>query len=200
MPDPRPPPTSPPPGSQVGPGPLPSWGNVLAKCPRAGGLAFCSSTSPQRALPCTRRRVCFSPGQPGAKAALPVRRGWGDRKGRGIHPGVSLNSRLLEPPYHPEMAWPGAPWLPQQCRGVPAWPGPLGSAHSSTARGKCIHALCSPLPAPDINPAWYTGRGIRPVGRFGRRRAVLGDGRKPGLGHLPACLPLAGGAEPAHRG
>ncbi|NXA39164.1 PRRP protein, partial [Eudromia elegans] len=24
---------------------------------------------------------------------------------------------------------------------------------------------------PDIDPSWYTGRGIRPVGRFGRRRA-----------------------------
>ncbi|NXX86207.1 PRRP protein, partial [Urocolius indicus] len=25
---------------------------------------------------------------------------------------------------------------------------------------------------PDIDPSWYTGRGIRPVGRFGRRQAV----------------------------
>ncbi|NXC59948.1 PRRP protein, partial [Aleadryas rufinucha] len=27
---------------------------------------------------------------------------------------------------------------------------------------------------PDIDPSWYTGRGIRPVGRFGRRQALAG--------------------------
>ncbi|NWW77533.1 PRRP protein, partial [Climacteris rufus] len=27
---------------------------------------------------------------------------------------------------------------------------------------------------PDIDPSWYTGRGIRPVGRFGRRQALPG--------------------------
>ncbi|XP_037998556.1 prolactin-releasing peptide [Motacilla alba alba] len=32
---------------------------------------------------------------------------------------------------------------------------------------------------PDIDPSWYTGRGIRPVGRFGRRQA-LGGGGRPG--------------------
>ncbi|NXS62458.1 PRRP protein, partial [Brachypteracias leptosomus] len=32
---------------------------------------------------------------------------------------------------------------------------------------------------PDIDPSWYTGRGIRPVGRFGRRQA-LGEGAHPG--------------------
>ncbi|KAF7462191.1 prolactin-releasing peptide [Marmota monax] len=40
---------------------------------------------------------------------------------------------------------------------------------------------------PDINPAWYRGRGIRPVGRFGRRRAALRD--------WSTCLPLEGGAK-----
>ncbi|XP_077641356.1 prolactin-releasing peptide [Lonchura striata] len=29
---------------------------------------------------------------------------------------------------------------------------------------------------PDIDPSWYTGRGIRPVGRFGRRQAQGGGG------------------------
>ncbi|XP_074405037.1 prolactin-releasing peptide isoform X1 [Zonotrichia albicollis] len=29
---------------------------------------------------------------------------------------------------------------------------------------------------PDIDPSWYTGRGIRPVGRFGRRWALGGPG------------------------
>ncbi|XP_058696511.1 prolactin-releasing peptide [Poecile atricapillus] len=28
---------------------------------------------------------------------------------------------------------------------------------------------------PEIDPSWYTGRGIRPVGRFGRRQALAGD-------------------------
>ncbi|NXY56020.1 PRRP protein, partial [Callaeas wilsoni] len=28
---------------------------------------------------------------------------------------------------------------------------------------------------PDIDPSWYTGRGIRPVGRFGRRQALVGS-------------------------
>ncbi|KAM9189637.1 prolactin-releasing peptide [Mergus octosetaceus] len=42
---------------------------------------------------------------------------------------------------------------------------------------------------PDIDPSWYTGRGIRPVGRFGRRRA-LGEGTQLGGGGLrPACAP-----------
>ncbi|GAB0191817.1 prolactin-releasing peptide [Grus japonensis] len=42
---------------------------------------------------------------------------------------------------------------------------------------------------PDIDPSWYTGRGIRPVGRFGRRRA-LGSIFK-GACCLPAKLSLA---------
>ncbi|XP_074728456.1 prolactin-releasing peptide [Strix uralensis] len=42
---------------------------------------------------------------------------------------------------------------------------------------------------PDIDPSWYTGRGIRPVGRFGRRRA-LGAGTHPGgAGRRQACAP-----------
>ncbi|XP_021031485.1 prolactin-releasing peptide [Mus caroli] len=45
---------------------------------------------------------------------------------------------------------------------------------------------------PDINPAWYTGRGIRPVGRFGRRRAALRDVTGPGLRCRLSCLPLDG--------
>ncbi|XP_061235277.1 prolactin-releasing peptide [Neopsephotus bourkii] len=42
---------------------------------------------------------------------------------------------------------------------------------------------------PDIDPSWYTGRGIRPVGRFGRRQA-LDEGIHPGgAGHRQACAP-----------
>ncbi|XP_008052280.1 prolactin-releasing peptide [Carlito syrichta] len=53
---------------------------------------------------------------------------------------------------------------------------------------------------PDINPAWYTGRGIRPVGRFGRRRAALGDVPKSGLRPQFACFPLEGGAKSSQDG
>ncbi|KAM6307379.1 prolactin-releasing peptide [Aegotheles albertisi] len=67
----------------------------------------------------------------------------------------------------------------------------------------CLLLACMTLPAahgrlrehsmeirnPDIDPSWYTGRGIRPVGRFGRRRA-LGEGTHPGgSGRRPACAP-----------
>ncbi|XP_023413468.1 prolactin-releasing peptide [Loxodonta africana] len=48
---------------------------------------------------------------------------------------------------------------------------------------------------PDINPAWYTGRGFRPVGRFGRRRAALEGGPRPGPWQQPACFALISGAE-----
>ncbi|NXV93846.1 PRRP protein, partial [Calonectris borealis] len=34
-----------------------------------------------------------------------------------------------------------------------------------------IHEHSMEIRNPDIDPSWYTGRGIRPVGRFGRRRA-----------------------------
>ncbi|XP_051009692.1 prolactin-releasing peptide [Acomys russatus] len=54
---------------------------------------------------------------------------------------------------------------------------------------------------PDINPAWYAGRGIRPVGRFGRRRAALRDITKPGpRRRWLSCLPLDGGAKFSQRG
>ncbi|XP_027493302.1 prolactin-releasing peptide isoform X2 [Corapipo altera] len=39
---------------------------------------------------------------------------------------------------------------------------------------------------PDIDPSWYTGRGIRPVGRFGRRQA-LGEGTHLMGGQQRAC-------------
>nr|ABN69089.1 prolactin-releasing peptide [Gallus gallus] len=66
----------------------------------------------------------------------------------------------------------------------------------------CLLLTCMALPAagrlrersmeirnPDIDPSWYTGRGIRPVGRFGRRRA-LGESAQPRRAALhPACIP-----------
>ncbi|XP_052047974.1 prolactin-releasing peptide [Apodemus sylvaticus] len=53
---------------------------------------------------------------------------------------------------------------------------------------------------PDINPAWYTGRGIRPVGRFGRRRAALRDITGPVLRSRLSCLPLDGSAKFSQHG
>ncbi|XP_073491050.1 prolactin-releasing peptide [Aquarana catesbeiana] len=44
---------------------------------------------------------------------------------------------------------------------------------------------------PDIDPSWYTGRGIRPVGRFGRRGTAWEDAQKfvfRPLGHT--CIPI----------
>ncbi|CAK7321776.1 Prolactin-releasing peptide [Vulpes lagopus] len=62
------------------------------------------------------------------------------------------------------------------------------------------HPHSMEIRTPDIDPAWYTGRGIRPVGRFGRRRAALGDAVKPSLWRQPPCLPLQEGAEPSQGG
>ncbi|KAM5153198.1 prolactin-releasing peptide [Mantella aurantiaca] len=44
---------------------------------------------------------------------------------------------------------------------------------------------------PDIDPSWYTGRGIRPVGRFGRRGTAWEDTQK--LMYRPlgqTCIPI----------
>ncbi|XP_067405902.1 prolactin-releasing peptide [Emydura macquarii macquarii] len=53
-----------------------------------------------------------------------------------------------------------------------------------------LHVRSMEIRNPDIDPSWYTGRGIRPVGRFGRRRAVGGSSQKLGYGHQQACFPL----------
>ncbi|XP_039716397.1 prolactin-releasing peptide [Pteropus medius] len=45
---------------------------------------------------------------------------------------------------------------------------------------------------PDIDPAWYMGRRIRPVGRFGRRRLALRNIPK----HLLAGLSREGVPSP----
>ncbi|XP_045701608.1 prolactin-releasing peptide [Phyllostomus hastatus] len=42
---------------------------------------------------------------------------------------------------------------------------------------------------PDIDPAWYTGRRIRPVGRFGRRTVALRTVPRLGLWHHQAASP-----------
>ncbi|XP_038644405.1 prolactin-releasing peptide [Scyliorhinus canicula] len=42
----------------------------------------------------------------------------------------------------------------------------------------------------DIDSSWYTGRGIRPVGRFGRRGLTLENIRKYELGTRRVCIPI----------
>ncbi|XP_061268717.1 prolactin-releasing peptide [Bos javanicus] len=71
----------------------------------------------------------------------------------------------------------------------------LGLALQGAASRAHQHSM--EIRTPDINPAWYAGRGIRPVGRFGRRRAAPGDGPRPGPWRMPACFRLEGGAEPS---
>ncbi|XP_053453640.1 prolactin-releasing peptide [Nycticebus coucang] len=52
----------------------------------------------------------------------------------------------------------------------------------------------------NINPAWYRGHGIRPVGRFGRRRAALAVVPKPGQQPQLACFNLEGIAKSSQEG
>ncbi|XP_078085362.1 prolactin-releasing peptide-like [Mustelus asterias] len=42
----------------------------------------------------------------------------------------------------------------------------------------------------DIDSSWYTGRGIRPVGRFGRRGLTLENIRKYEFGTRRVCIPI----------
>ncbi|XP_056390613.1 prolactin-releasing peptide [Hyla sarda] len=49
---------------------------------------------------------------------------------------------------------------------------------------------------PDIDPSWYTGRGIRPVGRFGRRGTTWEDTRNSMYRPLrQTCVPIEDSAE-----
>ncbi|OCT61243.1 prolactin-releasing peptide-like [Xenopus laevis] len=49
---------------------------------------------------------------------------------------------------------------------------------------------------PDIDPSWYTGRGIRPVGRFGRRGTAWEDAQKYLYKQLgQACIPIVENTE-----
>ncbi|XP_073502780.1 prolactin-releasing peptide [Phyllobates terribilis] len=49
---------------------------------------------------------------------------------------------------------------------------------------------------PDIDPSWYTGRGIRPVGRFGRRGTTWEDTQKSMYRSLgQTCVPIEDSAE-----
>uniref|UniRef100_A0A8C5RLM4 Uncharacterized protein n=1 Tax=Laticauda laticaudata TaxID=8630 RepID=A0A8C5RLM4_LATLA len=58
-----------------------------------------------------------------------------------------------------------------------------------------IRFTCMHNKYPDIDPSWYTGRGIRPVGRFGRRRAAAENAQKSDNRHLHACFPVEESSE-----
>ncbi|XP_039350619.1 prolactin-releasing peptide [Mauremys reevesii] len=58
-----------------------------------------------------------------------------------------------------------------------------------------LHERSMEIRNPDINPSWYTGCGIRPVGWFGWRRAVVESSRNSGYGHRQACSPLEESSE-----
>lgn len=125
---------------------------------------------------------------------LGVRVGQEENAGPGIH----LNSFPKATPL-PRYNWSvSSKW-------VPIRPGAQVSTSLEALCGEhCTHVsgvpnadLAPSFPAPDINPAWYTGRGIRPVGRFGRRRATPRD--VTGFGQLN-CLPLNGRTKFSQRG
>ncbi|KAJ8376750.1 hypothetical protein SKAU_G00073300 [Synaphobranchus kaupii] len=40
--------------------------------------------------------------------------------------------------------------------------------------------------SPEIDPFWYVGRGVRPIGRFGKRQAS--SGLRPAVSHLELLL------------
>ncbi|KAM8789024.1 prolactin-releasing peptide [Rhynchonycteris naso] len=63
----------------------------------------------------------------------------------------------------------------------------LGLALQGTASRARPHA--TEIHTPDIDPDWYAGRRIRPVGRFGRRRVALRDFQKLSLWHQRAASP-----------
>ncbi|XP_036925129.1 prolactin-releasing peptide [Sturnira hondurensis] len=51
------------------------------------------------------------------------------------------------------------------------------------------HQHSMEIRTPDIDPAWYTGRRIRPVGRFGRRTVALRTVPRLSLWHQRAASP-----------
>ncbi|XP_016059076.1 PREDICTED: prolactin-releasing peptide [Miniopterus natalensis] len=53
---------------------------------------------------------------------------------------------------------------------------------------------------PDLDPAWYMGRRIRPVGRFGRRRTALRDVPELSLWHQRAASPWQAALSPPRVG
>ncbi|XP_066136442.1 prolactin-releasing peptide [Saccopteryx bilineata] len=63
----------------------------------------------------------------------------------------------------------------------------LGLVLQGTASRAHPHTV--EIHTPDVDPAWYASRRIRPVGRFGRRRVALRDFQRPLLWHQRAASP-----------
>ncbi|XP_043819603.1 prolactin-releasing peptide [Dromiciops gliroides] len=53
-----------------------------------------------------------------------------------------------------------------------------------------LHDRSMEIRNPDIDPSWYTGRGIRPVGRFGRRRATVEGYQRSAYRQHQSCFPV----------
>ncbi|XP_032879361.1 prolactin-releasing peptide [Amblyraja radiata] len=56
--------------------------------------------------------------------------------------------------------------------------------------GSRVHGSPVGIRNADIDSSWYTGRGIRPVGRFGRRGLTLDKNRKYEFGTRSVCGPI----------
>ncbi|KAM3592968.1 uncharacterized protein V6R79_002893 [Siganus canaliculatus] len=71
-------------------------------------------------------------------------------------------------------------WLPAALLLLLLLSSSLSSAHSTTVEHDfhIVHNVDNR--SPEIDPFWYVGRGVRPIGRFGKRYSsaeVLGSGR-----------------------
>ncbi|CAG5895854.1 prolactin releasing hormone 2 [Menidia menidia] len=71
-------------------------------------------------------------------------------------------------------------WLPAALALVLLLSSSLSRAHSTTVEHDfhIVHNVDNR--SPEIDPFWYVGRGVRPIGRFGKRHSsvdVLGSGR-----------------------
>ncbi|KAM7105985.1 prolactin-releasing peptide [Molossus nigricans] len=74
----------------------------------------------------------------------------------------------------------------------------LGLALRGAARRAPQHSMNTRTP--DIDPAWFLGRRIRPVGRFGRRRAALSTAPELSLWPRPAASPWREALSPPRAG
>lgn len=201
------------------PEPPPNLGHVLTKCPALGGWPVFSSPQPRVALPPASQAPCPAhvPGFASHRQAgrlpsawsLLTQNGGGEA---GTSPWSWCEFEFLFPkatPHHPEKVSPDPPGAP------PLWVGPSlacelrapwGAAPNTARQGTeptGEHRLRLTRlfpPAPDIDPAWYTGRRIRPVGRFGRRRVALRNAPELSLWHQRSASPWKEALSPPRMG
>ncbi|KAM9827118.1 prolactin releasing hormone 2 [Neosynchiropus ocellatus] len=64
-------------------------------------------------------------------------------------------------------------WLPAVLALLVLISSSLGSSHSTTVEHDfhIVHNLDNR--SPEIDPFWYVGRGVRPIGRFGKRHSSM---------------------------